>query len=530
MSLSGLDGVTLWSPDHPKLYELTTTLTVPGGGTHAVSRRIGFRQAEFTVDGFFLNGERLKIFGLDRHQLFPYTGMAMPARVQRRDAEIIRNDFNCNMVRCSHYTQSPHFLDACDELGLMVWEETPGWHYVGDAPWQDVVLQNVHDMVVRDRSRPSVIIWGTRLNETRSHPGLYRRTRDRARELDGTRPSSGAMYTQHQEGWDEDVYAFNDYHLDAAGNARLLPPLPKVPYLVTESVGVEMPHPHRYRWTDPPAKLAQQAVYHAQVHDIAQSDPRYAGLLAWAAFDYSSPFGTRGQAVKWAGVADGFRVAKPGAAIYLSQVDPRVRPVVSPVFFWELGASASPGGPGPDALLASNCDRVEVFIGDAHASSGRPVLDAEMYGHLEYPPTLLDLTVSRDDQPDLRIEGYVGGQKVAVVRMSSNPAGDHLAMTVDDPVIYDDGSDATRVVFGAVDAYGNQRRYGTGDVRLRVTGPAGLVGDNPFALGEYGGLGAVWLRSRPGRTGLVTVIAEHPQLGRARVQVTVRPAVRQRLA
>jgi beta-galactosidase len=85
-------------------------------------------------------------------------------------------------------------------------------------------------------------------------------------------------------------------------------------------------------------------------------------------------------------------------------------------------------------------------------------------------------------------------------------------------------------VFGAVDAYGNQRRYGTGDVRLRVTGPAGLVGDNPFALGEYGGLGAVWLRSRPGRTGLVTVIAEHPQLGRARIQVTVHPAVRQRLA
>ncbi|HEY0717506.1 MAG TPA: glycoside hydrolase family 2 TIM barrel-domain containing protein [Streptosporangiaceae bacterium] len=529
VSLTDLGGVRLWSPDQPTLYTLTTTLSAPGLGSHPVQKRIGFRQAEFRVDGFFLNGNRLKIFGLDRHQLFPYTGMAMPARVQRRDAEILRNDFNCNMVRCSHYTQSPHFLDACDELGLMVWEETPGWHHVGNAAWQDLSVQNVRDMVTRDRSRPSVIIWGTRLNETRAQPGFYRRTREAARQLDGTRPSSGAMYTQHQEGWAEDVYAYNDYHRDAAGHARLLPPKRGVPYLITESVGVELPHPHRYRWTDPPANLAQQAVYHAQVHNDAQSDPRYAGLLAWAAFDYASPFGVRGQGIKWAGVADGFRVAKPGAAIYLSQVDPRIRPVVVPVFFWELGAGASPAGPGPDALLANNCEQVQVFLGDTHAGSGQPMLAAELYGHLDYPPTLLDLRVSPDDHPELRIEGYVGGRLVTVVRMSSNPAGDHLVMTADDSEIYDDGSDATRVVFRAVDAYGNQRWYANGEVTLTVDGPAGLVGDSPFAFGDYGGLGAVWLRSQAGRTGLVTVVAEHPTLGRARVQVTVRPAVRQRL-
>jgi beta-galactosidase len=527
--LTGLGETGLWSPDDPRLYHLTTTLTVPGAGSHSVRQKIGFRQAEFRADGFFLNGHRLKIFGLDRHQLFPYTGMAMPARVQRRDAEILRQDFNCNMVRCSHYTQSPHFLDACDELGLLVWEETPGWHDIGGPAWQDLVVQNVDDMVIRDRSRPSVIIWGTRLNETRAHPGLYARTRARARRLDGTRPSSGAMYTQHQSGWDEDVFAFNDYHRDEDGNARLLPPLPGVPYLITESVGVEMPHPHRYRWTDPPAHLAQQAVFHAQVHDAAQSDPRYAGLLAWAGFDYASPFGNNGEGVKWAGVADGFRVAKPGASIYLSQIDPRVRPVVVPVFFWELGAGASPGGPRPDALLANNCEQIEVFVGDTHAGSGQPMLAAAQYGHLDYPPTLLDLRVSPDDHPELRIEGYVDGSLVAMIRMSSDPAGDHLAMTADDLEITDDGSDATRLVFRAVDAYGNQRRYAAGEVFLSVSGPGELVGDNPFAFGEYGGLGAVWLRSQAGQTGLVTVTALHPTLGRARVQVSVGRAGRQRL-
>ena len=91
------------------------------------------------------------------------------------------------MVRCSHYPQSPHFLDACDELGLMVWEEPPGWQYVGDAAFQALVVQNVHDMVVRDRNRPSVIVWGTRLNETANYPALYAQTRQLAYSLDGSR-------------------------------------------------------------------------------------------------------------------------------------------------------------------------------------------------------------------------------------------------------------------------------------------------------------------------------------------------------
>ena len=78
------------------------------------------------------------------------------------------------MVRCSHYPQSPHFLDACDELGLMVWEEPPGWQYLGDAAFRRWSSQNVHDMVVRDRNRPSVIIWATRLNETSELPVAVR--------------------------------------------------------------------------------------------------------------------------------------------------------------------------------------------------------------------------------------------------------------------------------------------------------------------------------------------------------------------
>ena len=102
--------------------------------------RIGFREARFTPEGFHLNGKHLKLRGLNRHQTFPFVGQAMPARVQRRDAWILKKELKCNIVRTSHYPQSPHFLDACDELGLLVFEEIPGWQHIGDQGWKDLRL------------------------------------------------------------------------------------------------------------------------------------------------------------------------------------------------------------------------------------------------------------------------------------------------------------------------------------------------------------------------------------------------------
>jgi len=522
LSLTNLGAVKLWSPDSPTLSTVQATLSVAGIGAHVKTRRIGFREATFQPDGFYLNGQRLQLFGLNRHQLYPYTGMAMPARVQRRDAEILRNEFNCNMVRCSHYPQSPHFLDACDELGLLVWEEAPGWDQVStQQSWQNLVVQNVRDMVTRDRSRPSVIIWGTRLNETPDYPALWTATRQAAKQLDPSRPSSGAMDSRNLAQWDEDVFAFNDYSFSrTTGTSELFPPLPGLPYLITESVGVVEARPMHFTWTDPPALLAKQAALHAQTHNLARSDTRYSGLLAWAGFDYCSLRGGRPANVKWAGVADGFRIPKLGAAVYRAQVDPKTKPVIVPVFFWELGGVQPPG---PQAMIASNCEQLDIFVDGGRVTTALPASGSPLYKNLPYPPFLVPLPVPARNAghppPDLHIVGYVAGQRVAEVRMSADPSRDHLVVTADDASIAADGSDATRIVFRGVDAYGNQRRVSTGTVTLTVAGPGVLVGDNPFEFGAYGGLGAVWVRSEAGQVGTITVTAIHPMLGQAQATV-----------
>ena len=483
LTIDGIAGIELWSPDTPKLYTVRVTLSGPSLPSQSFEVSTGFREASFQVDGFYLNGERVQLFGLNRHQLFPYTGMA-----------------------------------ACDRIGLMVWEEAPGWKYVGNAGFQKLFLQNVHDMIVRDRNRPSVIVWGTRIDETVGHVGLYGQARQLAYSLDGSRQTTGAMHTQSTAGWAEDVFAYDDYH-SFDGVATLEPPVPGVPYMVSEAVGT-LDGAGLYRWIDTSQTLGMQAQMHADVHDIARSEPGYAGVLAWCAIDYASENGgsRTWENLKWPGVVDTFRVPKPGAAFYRSQVDPTVTPVIAPAFVWDFGP-LSPAGPGESAMIATNCDRLEVHVGGQLLTVVTP--DTETYGALAYPPAVLDLTVDGTSLPDLVIDGYVGTTLATTLQMSSNRSLDTLALDIEDLSITGDGSDATRFTLRCVDAYGNLQPYVGGEVTLWLSGPGVLISDNPFSFDINGGVGGGFIGSLPDQAGLVTLIASHPTLGQAQGSVNV---------
>ena len=106
--MTGLTGIRLWDIDEPVLYHLA--ISISGNNfSHQFTTRVGFRQAEFTPDGFLLNGRSLKIRGINRHQSYPYMGYAMGAHAQRADADFIKNTLKFNLVRTSHYPQSPAF-------------------------------------------------------------------------------------------------------------------------------------------------------------------------------------------------------------------------------------------------------------------------------------------------------------------------------------------------------------------------------------------------------------------------------------
>ncbi|GAA0518959.1 glycoside hydrolase family 2 TIM barrel-domain containing protein [Saccharopolyspora spinosporotrichia] len=523
LDMPGLTGVELWSVDAPALHDVVVTLCEQERPVHDHSVRTGFREARFERSGFYLNGERLQLFGLNRHQFHPFAGGAMPARVQRRDAEILRDELNCNMVRCSHYPQHEEFLDACDELGLLVWDEPPGWQYLGGPDWLERAYRDVHDMIVRDRNHPSVVLWGVRLNETPGNAEFYTRTQLLARSLDDSRQTTGAMHGADHgtSDFQHDVFGYNDYSASTArdGTLRpeLAPPRDDLPYLVSEAIGTLSGPSRFYRRTDPQDVQQGQALAHARVHDRGRSDQRYAGVLAWAGIDYPSGNGNVFLGVKWPGVVDLFRIPKPGAAMYRAQVDPRRRPVIEPSFYWDLGPPSPVTELGARAAIWSNLERLELYLDGAHHATLAPA--REEFPHLPHPPFFADLSTA-GDAVELRVDGALGGRVVLSRRFSADRSRDRLSLRLDGEALRSGGIDATRAELRAVDEHGAPRAYVSGAVTLELDGPAVLVGSNPFPLADTGGAGAVWLRSTDG-TGTVRLRARHPTLGAAEATLVV---------
>ena len=499
VTLENLSGIKLWDLATPNLYSVNVRLVK---GTQTVdqdSRRIGFREAQFTDHGFELNGKVIKLRGLDRHQTFPFVGQAMPGRPQRRDAEILRVKLRCNIVRTSHYPQSRHFLDACDELGLLVLEEIPGWQHIGDEAWKLISIDNVRRMIERDWNHPSIILWGVRINESKDDHDFYTRTNALAHKLDPTRQTGGIRYFQESE-FLEDVFTMNDF-----GWPLKPPNHPR--YLNTEFVG----HTYPTKTIDNKERLMEHTVRHARVHDQLASNPQYAGGIGWCAFDYNThyDFGS-GDRICYHGVTDIFREPKPAAGFYKSQCDPSEEIVLEPAFHWARGDESIGFTKG---MVCSNCDHLKFYVGDKLVAEADP--DKTQFQHLRYAPFTANLGPAVHQWGDLRIEGYIEGKKVITKTLSGKGIDQKFTLLPDDTKLNADGADTTRVVLRVTDEYGAIRPFANDAIKLELEGPAEIIGDNPFAL--IGGTGAIWIRAKE-QAGTVQLTATHPVLGVQKVQ------------
>ena len=548
--------VDLWDIDNPKLY----TINIKMNDEDEISVRFGFRECRFKQDGFYLNGKKIKIRGLNRHQSYPYVGYAMPENVQKADADLLKYELGVNLVRTSHYPNSVHFLDRCDEIGLLVFTEMPSWQYLGEGEWRDICLDNVRRMVMRDRNHPSVILWGVRVNEGLDCDEFYTQTNALARELDNTRQTGGVrnMPFSHLL---EDVYTMNDF-IHSGGAINLLPPAIasgslNAPYLVTEHNG----HMFPTKSFDKEGVRAEHALRHTRVLNSAYGNKRTSGAIGWCMADYNThkDFGS-GDRICYHGVTDMFRVPKMGAAVYRSQQEDK--PYLEVTSAMDIGEH--PGGTIGDVWVFTNCDYVKLYKNGKYTSTIRP--DSSKFKNLPHPPMIAsdfigDALVTDDgldpkaaalltdtliaaqtkqwkmpptkflkagaamvvgkipfnrmfdivtkyiggwgnEQITYKFEGYINDECVAtVVRTAVTDLS--LDVKADSLVLKEgDTYDATRIQMVALDQNGNRVPFTDSAVKVTVKGAAEIIGPSEFPL--IGGDRAFWIRTI-GEKGDITV-------------------------
>lgn len=522
LQLDGLTGIALWQLHDPRLYTVELSLETPHGADQT-STTFGFRTAQFTAKGFLLNGKSLKLRGLNRHQAFPYTGYAMGRSAQEADAELLKHELKVNIVRTSHYPQSKWFLDHCDRLGLLVFEEIPGWQHIGDTAWQAEAIENVRRMITRDWNHPSIVIWGVRINESQDNHDFYAATNRLAHELDTTRQTGGVRYITDSELL-EDVYTMNDFiHAmhEIPGWQRepaILRPqaeatglIHDVPYIITEYMG----HMFPTKMFDQEQRQLEHVNRHLQILDHMYGDPLISGAIGWCMFDYNThkDFGS-GDRICYHGVMDMFREPKYAAYAYSSQCDPEEAVVLKPVTVWARG-ERNIGGVLPLFVL-TNCDEVELALSSGLVKRCKP--DRIRFPNLPHPPVVFDfadfggpeLGLWGDGWETARITGLLDGKVVSHVDLVADPLPTTLEVAPDRTILSSTDRDTVRVIVRALDQAGQKLMFLRQAATIDISGPAKLIG--PSTLPLSGGSTGFWLQAT-GEAGTITAIVTCPQLG-----------------
>lgn len=303
-----LPGAAPWTPEHPELHTITV-----GVAGDAVSERFGLRMVAARDGALWLNGERLRLRGVNRHEAHPQFGPVQPLALLLDDLHAIKA-LGCNFIRAVHYPQAPEFLDLCDELGLLVWEESLSWglpeQVLLQAETQRQVTAQTGAMVREGRNHPAILIWGflneCASNSERAEP-LYVQLAELIRSEDPTRL---VAYASNRFDGDRcfrhvDVVACNPYpgwiwpqdwqtpsaamiapFLAKAAALADVPELCGKPLLVSEIGACALYGCHdraKAQWSE-----EYQAEYMAEACRVILADPRWSGIVLWQFCDTRS--------------------------------------------------------------------------------------------------------------------------------------------------------------------------------------------------------------------------------------------------
>ncbi len=486
----------LWTPSTPTLYNLLVrVLDKEGNVIDGYRRRIGIRSIEFKgKDGFYLNGRPYgkPLIGANRHQDFAVVGNAVANSIHWRDAKKLK-DVGMEIIRNAHCPQDPAFMDACDELGLFVIVNTPGWQFWNDAPeFAQRVYSDIRNVVRRDRNHPSVWLWEPILNETWYPADFAKNTRD---IVDAEYP-----YPYCYSGSDSEARGHENFPVYFAHPANMQDASkeidPTKTYFTREwgdNVDDWSSHnsPSRVarNWGEQPMRVQAQhyacPYYPVTSYDVLyKQSPQHVGGCLWHSFDHQrgyhpDPF--------YGGLMDVFRQPKYSYYMFMAQ-----RPAVKndrnagsgPMVY--IAHEMTPFS-GKDVTVYSNCDEVRLTFNKGGKTytykkdKNRPGMPWPVITFPDVYDFMVDKAFSRTQKQDdvyLLAEGLIDGKVVATHKVvpARRPEKILLWMDNEGTDLKADGSDFVTVVAAVADKNGNIKRLNNYNIRFSIEGEGRLLG------------------------------------------------------
>ncbi|WP_019026439.1 glycoside hydrolase family 2 TIM barrel-domain containing protein [Colwellia piezophila] len=523
----------LWSTNEPNLYQLVTEVVSEAKVVDKKQTRLGIRRFEIAKDGFKLNGKEMFLRGVNRHQEYPYIGYALSDNAQYRDAVKIKAA-GFDFVRLSHYPQSPAFMDAADELGLLVLNDILGWQYYSDSQaFRQHVIKTCRDMIRRDRNHPSVLAWECSLNESRMTEKFIDKLNAAVHE---ECPSDQCF----SAGWKEygyDIYVQARQHrLKHAKHKKGKKKNKKTkqqsnkPYIVSEygdweyhamNAGLNQDNwaglmaadrSSRQLLSDGEKRLLQQATNIQESHNDNFNTRAFADGY-WVMFDYNRGFSAD---LESSGIMSIDRLPKYGYYFFQSQRDASEvsekydsGPMIFIASEWQQGSDLN-------VRIFSNCEQVELFLNGKSLGIQKPDKNANS-NNLAHPPFTFNL--DKFEQGELKALGYIDGKVTAHHHIATPQAPFKIELEIDESgkQIQAGVNDTVFVYAKIVDQKGNVIPLSGEEISFTVEGDISVVNSN--SVKTEAGIASVLIRVGDSLTGAV-IKAQSQMLSQQSIKIS----------
>jgi len=468
----------LWQPNHPSLYTLKVGIVENKTIIDDITTKIGIRKFEIEKERLMINGEPTLLVGTNRHQEYPYVGNALSNNAQYRDAVKIK-EAGFNIVRLSHYPQSPAFMDACDELGILTIDAIPGWQFIGNETFMQHSYQDARELIRRDCNHACVAMWELSLNETPMPDNFMEQMVAIAKEES---PESKLITC----GW---INKFYDVWIPARQHAKAPDYWKKydgkTPLFIGEygdweyfaqDAGLNQTgyaglksdeRTSRQLRSDGERRLLQQATNFQEAHNDNLNNP-HLGDANWLMFDYNRGYSPD---IESSGIMDIFRL--PKYSYYFYQTQSTNNPIVKIASYWDSNSDFH------NLRIYSNCEEIALYVNDKLIERKTASRD-NISNQLPYPPFTFNLKEFVPGQ--LRAVGYIKNKSVAedIVNTAGEPTCLKLTYDRSGKTLKSDGSDIVFVYATICDSKGNPVLESDASVEFSVKNSGKLIGQNPI--------------------------------------------------